>query len=251
MRKIVIIADSLCLPRPQDQGDIPFEATYPYQLDIKLRSEFGSASALVVEKGKRGRTVSEVVADWTEYVTLRKPDVVVMQVGIVDCAPRIFTPRQQIFVEGIRFQLLKNLVLAVVKKYRRQIIKSFPDRTYTNPDIFRQKLYEIVGLAERDNVKNLIIVNIITPPDDFEYRSPGAQANVSKYNQIIDKVSNDMKTKKMITVVNVDEEFHKGGRLNDYILSDGHHLSVQGNKVVARLLEDILLKSLPKEICGD
>src|SRR5918992_220711 len=100
--KIAILADSLALPREDVGGDEMLEVTYPYLLDQSLRRQFGANAPLVYERGMRRRTIEYVLDDWNEQVELKKPDVVIVHVGIVDCAPRVFLRREGAFVANIR-----------------------------------------------------------------------------------------------------------------------------------------------------
>ena len=55
--KVVILADSLALPREEVGGERCFEACYPYLLHESLRDEFGKEAPLIIERGMRLRTV--------------------------------------------------------------------------------------------------------------------------------------------------------------------------------------------------
>src|SRR6185503_6668370 len=96
--RIVILADSLVLPREEVGGEHCFEATYGFALYRALRDRFGGEAPLVIERGMRLRTIEAVLTDWHEQVTLRKADVVVVHVGVVDCAPRLFLRRERRFL---------------------------------------------------------------------------------------------------------------------------------------------------------
>jgi acyl-CoA thioesterase I len=236
MKKIVIIADSLSLPRPKDLGDIPYEETYPYLLDLALRAELGNQAPIVMEKGKRARTITEVINDWKEYVTWRRPEVVIVHTGIVDCAPRVFLPKQQAFVDSIRINWIKKLILSFVRKYRRNIIKLFPNKVYTPLETYKSAVVELTDLAKLDGVKALIFIKTVTPPDDLEYRSPGFHKNVNIYNKALDQV----RANPGVYLIELDNIFHESGNLEKYILNDGFHLSVEGNRVLAKQLVHLL-----------
>ena len=91
--KIVVMADSLAMAR-EGETNVAYETTYPYLLDQWLRQRFGSRAPLLIERGMRRRTIEYVLDEWYELVDLRKPEVVIVHVGIVDCAPRVFLRRE-------------------------------------------------------------------------------------------------------------------------------------------------------------
>lgn len=240
MKKIVIIADSLSLPRPESHGNIPYEETYPYLLDVSLRNQLGTNAPIIMEKGKRGRTITEVVDDWQEYVSWRKPDIVIVQAGIVDCAPRVFLPNQRDFVGRIRIRFIREILLKLVSKYRRMIIKTCPNKVYTPLPIYRDAATKLTELAKQDNVQALIFINIVFPPDFLESKSPGFQENVRLYNEALEQC----KAKPGVYVVDLNGLFREQGNAEGHLLYDGHHLSVEGNRCLAKHLEYIVTQLL-------
>ncbi len=236
LKKIVILADSLSLPRPEHLGDISYEETYPYLLDVSLRNLLGKNAPVVIEKGKRSRTITDVATEWQEYVSWRKSEIVIVQVGITDCAPRVFLPKQRAFVGRIRVRAIREMLLKFVHKYRRQIISASPNKVYTPLQQYRDTVAKLVELARQDGVKALIFVKIVFPPDFVESRSPGLQENVRLYNNVLDQI----KSRPGVHVVELNELIQNQEDSESHILDDGEHLSVQGNQLLAKHLEKLV-----------
>lgn len=230
--KIVILADSLALPRPESEGDIPYEATYPYLLDQSLRQQLGARAPSVIERGMRRRTIEYVLDDWLEMVEMRRPDMVVVHVGIVDCAPRVFLRREANMVARLRPARLRNLVFDFVHKNRRRIVE-FRKRVYVPPERFRNLVREVIERARTQNVKSLVFVNIITPPVELEQRSPGFRQNAEIYNRILEA---EAKEEPWIHLIDIDKIVRDEGGANT-LLVDGIHINEQGHKLLARELE--------------
>jgi len=232
--KISILADSLALPREDVGGERMLEVTYPYLMDQSLRRRYGSDAPLVMERGMRRRTIEYVLDEWNELVELRKPEVVVVHVGIVDCAPRVFLRREHAFVARIKFTPLRERILKFAHDHRRAIILRRP-RVYVPLPRFEKHVVEVVEKAERDQVRLLVFINIITPPDHVEARSPGFQRNVDMYNQVL----NAQARYSHVQLLDLNRLLQtEGGSAT--LTVDGIHLNERGHNIVARELESLV-----------
>lgn len=233
--KIVILADSLALAREEGGGNIPFEATYPYLLDRSLRQRLGQDSPLVIERGMRSRTIERVLDDWFEQVELKAADVVIVHIGIVDCAPRVFLRRERGFVENLRPECLRKLILNFVNKNRRQIVR-LRRLVYVPPARFKRLVEEMVQQARSCKVRSLLLINIISPPDPLERRSPGFQNNVKIYNQIL----SDQVDGRSIQLLDLNSLVQQRGG-PEQLTIDGIHINEEGHRILARQLEAHIL----------
>lgn len=238
--KIVVMADSLAMAR-EGETNVPFEATYPYLLDQSLRHHLHSDAPLVIERGMRRRTIEYVLDEWYELVDLRKPEVVVIHVGIVDCAPRIFLRRERQFVENLRPAFVRESILRKVHRHRPTIV-NFRKKVYVPPDRFNSLVEQLMARATESKLRSLVIVNIITPPPGMDERSPGFIRNVGIYNQIL-KTHAEAKGACLIDIDRLIKE--AGGA--EQLTVDGIHLNEAGHAILAKELErhilnDVLIK---------
>ncbi len=231
MLRVVILADSLCLPRDETQGDIPYEATYPALLDSQLRAALGRDAPAIIEKGERGQTIEGVCEDWNEHVTLKKPDMVVVHVGRVDCLPRVFLPRQRAVVKAIRPLWVRERILSFARRNRRRIILARPNRVYTPLERWRRGVRRIVELGRQANLRSLTFITIISPPDRIERGSPGFRRNVELYNRVLREAS----AAPGVHLVDVDAIIRQLGGSGELTV-DGTHLTRPGNRVLAHEL---------------
>lgn len=229
LNKVLILADSLALPR-EGPEDIPYEVTYPYLLEERLRHQSQMRLPIIMERAMRRRTIEYVLDEWFELVELRRPDVTVIHVGIVDCAPRIFLRRERQFVENLKWAWFRKRILSFVHQHRARIIRMRP-RVYVPIDRFERLLNEIIEKG-RQLQTALVFVNILEPPLETEKRSPGFQQNVRRYNQAIaSKV--DGQTVRMIDLNNLIAQ--RGGA--EKLTVDGIHLNREAHEMLARELE--------------
>lgn len=89
MKRIILFTDSLALPRMVPEVT-SYEDTYPYL----LRKEFE------VFQYSRGGTRIVDLSDQAPYYQQYKPDCVIIQSGIVDCAPRAFSWNEELFMQS-------------------------------------------------------------------------------------------------------------------------------------------------------
>lgn len=229
--KVVIMADSLALPRPESDGNIPYEATYPFLLDQSLRRRLGPGAPQIIERGMRSRTIERVVDDWLELVELRRPEVVVVHVGIVDCAPRVFLRRERSLVERLRPARVRVRLLNFVHRHRRRIISLRP-RVYVPPERFESLVAEVVRRAGECRVRSLVFVNIIMPSEQMEQRSPGFRQNAELYNRLLAEQSRPP----WVRLIDLNELVWQSGG-PDALTFDGIHINEAGHRVLAAELE--------------
>lgn len=232
--KIVIMADSLAMPRA-GETNIAFEATYPYLLEQSLRRRRETQSAIVIERGMRRRTIEYVLDEWQELVELKTPDVVVIHIGIVDCAPRVFLRRERQFVENLRPAWFRDAVLKFVHNRRSSIVK-FRKKVYVPPERFKPLLDQVFQKAQECKVRSLVFINIITPPVEMEQRSPGFIDNVQAYNEILRaKVQREG-----AHLIDLDKIVLDGGGAAKLTV-DGIHINEEAHARLAKEIEEYIL----------
>ena len=234
--KIALLADSLALPREDVGGDELLEVTYPFLLDQALRRRFGAAAPVIFERGMRRRTIEYVLDEWEELVVLRKPQLVIVHVGIVDCAPRVFLRREASFVANIRFAPLRDRIFKFTHDHRRKIVE-FRRKVYVPLPRFERLVEQVVEKARDLGVKSLVFINIIRPPDSVEARSPGFQSNVIAYNQVLQRQTNES----FVSLIDLNRiVLEQGGP--EAMMVDGIHLNERGHKLLAQELEEHVMR---------
>jgi acyl-CoA thioesterase-1 len=236
--KIAILADSLALPREDVGGEELLEVTYPFLLDQSFREQFGSAAPLIYERGTRRRTIEYVLDDWNEQVELKKPDVVIVHVGVVDCAPRVFLRREASLVANIRFPWARDRIFKFTHDHRRRIVQ-FRRKVYVPLPRFERLVQTVVEKARVSGVKSLAFINIIRPPDAVEERSPGFQNNVTAYNRVLEEQAKHH----FVTLIDLNRIVEEEGG-TEKLTIDGIHLNERGHVLLAKKLEHYLMPML-------
>ena len=216
MKKIVIIGDSLSLPRPDD--GINFECTYPYLLSKELDS------FIIINRSRRAndtkeQTVNQNIMDDIVYL---KPDILIIHLGIVDCAPRIFSRNETTLLKYLKF--VNKYIIKFASRHRYLITKIFK-KVYVKPNEFQQNL-EVLIKKVKEYTNKVYIVNIANTNEENINKSYGFIQHINTYNEILENIAKDENIK-LIDINSVT---------GNILLDDGIHLNENGNIKMSQIL---------------
>lgn len=107
------------------------------------------------------------------------PDVVIVQLGIVDCAPRLLNKFDRIILKLIPGSSIRKYI-SILKKIRKRNVNN----TLVPLDRFKNNWVNYLNRAKKTNTK-VIIISISLPDDSFLKKNPGININVKKYNDLL------------------------------------------------------------------
>ena len=208
MKKVLILSDSVALPRETPQT-VLFEQTWPHL----LRSFFN-----VHQVSVGGGTISDL-ARQTTYHKLFDPDIVIIQCGIVDCSPRFMTRFEIDLARRIPWLGKRIIALANNSKVRK-----FRGITYTPLNRFNQT---VLSIKRTFPLANTYAISIINAVSEYEIKLPGVSNNIVQYNEVLKSVFKE----KYISL----SDFPLHGLMSDY-----HHINNIGHEYIY----DKILKSI-------
>lgn len=230
--RVVAAADSLGLPR-RVPSPVGFEQVWPTLLE-RLLQDLG-VPARVFNHAQRSMTLPMLVHRFDDVVGLWGADVVVLQVGIVDCAPRLFGRRQHAVLSSRFFPTaIRRAVIGTASRFRRQIIRLRPWVRYTPLPDFERALGRLANRLRQETFRGVVLPIIGTTPD-HEHRSPGYNRSVELFNA----AWRQMCAAEGIRFLEYRDVF-LGTDVRDVVCSDGHHLSIQGHQLVAAALARVI-----------
>ncbi|WP_141213211.1 SGNH/GDSL hydrolase family protein [Janthinobacterium sp. PC23-8] len=211
--KILFITDSLAFPRAEPEF-VSYEETYI----AYLKHEFPDCD--FIHQGRGGATIVDLFTHTAYFHETLRADLVFIQSGIVDCAPRALTVMEQHVVS--RLPVLGRLLTSLVKKYSRWLRKN-RKITYTSVDRFSAYIKKFESLFP-----NVYWIGILPATGDYEAKIEGIQQNVEIYNNVL------RKTQMIETTMfkSID------------IMSDHHHLNAAGHRKMYASLAAIIRKEL-------
>lgn len=198
---------------------LPYEDTYPALLQKLLGSD-----SIVIPRNVRLNDTNVQCRMLVDDIGFFKPDVVVMQLGIVDCAPRVFGR----FENKIAMRINRFFpIVAITSKYRRTLTKLFP-KVYVSKSRFRENLKKIFSFIEKQNIK-VIVVGIADTSDVNKQKSYNYEQNIIDYNKILYEAAPDK---------NLFIDMYRHG--NGILIDDGIHLNEKGGKLLAEEIHEKL-----------
>lgn len=216
MNKVVILGDSLGMPREE----LLFEETYPYLLQHRFLKNYQ-----IISQHKRANDTKRQLVELYD-VELYKPNIVILHLGIVDCAPRLFYRKEKIL-----FSYINKIVpiIKIMSKHRFFLTKYLP-KVYVNEREYEKNILKIIYFLEEKNIK-IILVGIATTNLKHREKSFSYDENINNYNSILEKIVEDKKKIDFIDMYQYGE---------DILLEDGHHLNAKGSKILATKISQII-----------
>ncbi|MEM9074499.1 MAG: SGNH/GDSL hydrolase family protein [Myxococcota bacterium] len=229
LRRIVALTDSVGLPRIAEGDHTYWDDVWPQVLERVLREE--GVKTEVISCGMRSRTSRDINRlQFREHVIMKRPTALVLQIGVVDCAPRIFPLRvRKALGSSMVPPALRKRVIAVRSKQRAKITSRDPLRyVYVPPALFEREVTLFRDSIADAEAAPFPLVLPILAHDCMDEKSPGFLANVRRYNQILAEVWGD-------AFVPVSAIF-PDGIPRESMSFDGYHLAASGHAAVAKAL---------------
>lgn len=215
---VLLITDSVSLPRKYDGGEVLWDEIY----FSKLEKAFPQCKFVLMAIG--GATITQLQISLKYYMQV-KPDLVILQAGIVDCAPRALGQLEQEVIKKMHLFRLVKPMTKLLRKYRRI--------SYTKPKLFEQTLIKIKNIFAG---KPLIAIGILPGCDEYDKLVPGISKKIELYNGILAKHS--------IFIDN--KNFQRQG-----IIQDFHHINKLGHLEIFNKLQQEIKKLMnEKDIEG-
>ena len=214
-KRILIIADSTAMPRIE----VPYEDTWIFLLkkkypeyDIIDRSSRGATSRRLISEGNGGIDLLEIY----------KPDIVILQIGMVEAAPRLFRKKglEFFFMNKILSAKKRSLYIDYIKKRR---VRS-PLLTESTPETFKKNISSYFDRVKNNN-SEIIIIPILPATDLYIKKSPFIENNIKIYNNIF------VEAKNKYSCINIAEPFRKGIDINKLCV-DELHLNKEGSLIL-------------------
>ena len=211
--RVLCIGDSLALPR---EG-CKYECTWYYKLKKYYKdTEF-------VDYFKRGLRIIETRDLFSMYYSEYAPNIVIIQTGICDCAPRYINSYKLVW--KIAIKLASRIGF---ERFFWTIIKTLFKRTktcvYTKPTNFKCLYEELIKNFLKLGVLHIIIVKIGHASKDVVASNPFFNENVDFYNSILDEIANKHK--------DIVKTIHPLDIVDENMFVDGYHCNPNGMDIV-------------------
>lgn len=202
-KRLLILGDSLCLPRNQPEK-VSLYQTWPFLLNKNANFE-------IIQIALGGGTLKNIYEQSAYYIAC-EPDIVIIQSGIVDCAPRALG-----WIEKEIISAFRPLGFLFHHFFPINLMRKFRKITYTKKTDFRKLIKELIN---RFSNSQIIWIGIVPACNEYEKTVPGITQNIDIYNKIIASGIADQHG----VFLNVNSIPLEG------IMSDHHHLNSIAHK---------------------
>lgn len=217
-----LISDSIAMPRAAI--GVELADTYPWLAQAAI----GSAATLTVDS-RRQRTVREL----PDILRAAKPcRGFVLQVGIVDCAPRVFSETDVECVRRVHGDQAAKALIMIAQEWRAHLQGDRKTSVYVPLAAFRDALSESVDIASRKS-DFVVLMNIVTPSRNQKKMVGTALSNnIADYNKSISEIASD----KRVLLLDADEHIWSCSDAYLCFTMDNYHYNAIGHQRCAAAL---------------
>lgn len=224
--RALIVADSLALPR----GDVAYEHTWPAMLAERLHEVAWINRAQRLSTTERLNGEGNGGADCLEFYA---PTLVVLQLGICDCAPRVLHRR----TAAVAYRLPMGLgarLSAWLERWRGRK----PDNCFVPLPDYERNLRSYLARAAESGA-TVIAISVLPASRLLASKSPLVGAQIERYNATLDRLAAEFPGLRVLHPF-------EGLSSIDELFVDGYHLNEQGARRVAAGLEPLAREALSR-----
>jgi hypothetical protein len=220
---------------PRECDKIPFFKIYPELMRLELEQLEHKKRVFLYNRSRGG---ADVVSLWRDYRQDRgyfdpiRGDLLIIQCGIVDCAPR---PVPEWFRKTIA-RLPSRIQSSVVKflhDHRATLLRAGFSWQYTKPEVFSVTLQRWLSAASRD-FQYVYIINIAPTTTEMDAHSPGLNNSIEQYNALIAGSLQSVSANNLF-LLDINTAIKRSGIAN-LIKEDGHHITLEGHALYSQMI---------------
>ena len=219
--RILILTDSLGLPRASGACQTEFPDTWPAIIeDAYHETRFARVSC-------GGVTLPDLL-EQARFYHGWSPDVVVVQSGIVDCAPRVLRVFEQQVADALKGG--NYLLSKILSRGTKSFLRKVRGLAKTPPTRFRKSAQMLHDLFPESR---MIWFEIVwSASEDYEKLVPGIGRRVAEYNAILGEIPG-------IEFLPLQDSLLAGSG----ICSEDHrHLNSRGHEIASGALEQVIFR---------
>jgi lysophospholipase L1-like esterase len=231
--RILILGDSLSFPRPH-RGQ-PVATTWPTLLKAQL------PAADIWLRAQPRSCILDVLKELSFFTdSLPDFDVVIVQTGIVDCAPRPY-PR---WLYKLIETFLGMAKLRRIERFAHEHLLWMYNRPWVGTREFVRAVQEIAATVRQRNPRaRTVFIPIAAPSRTIVQSLPGIDHAAAAYNKILLREIAALGSAHSCQCV---DPFAQADPF-DVTIEDGHHLSVAGHRLIAEALARLLNPAIAPE----
>lgn len=217
--KCLCIGDSLALPR----DGVLFSETWLYKCQ-QILSDF-----IVFENRSQWAQTTNSLKS-TNYLEYYQPEIVVIHLGIVDCAPRKIFESYYIKANSLIIKFFLKYILWKIFNKRSKLFSIVKEKQYES------NIRNYLERCKNNNVKKVILISTCPPAIQFLQKNPSVMAVIEKYNSILYKLHNEYEFVEYVSPIPNDDK--------SFYLADGYHVNIIGHNNIFETIYPILKSTI-------
>lgn len=208
---------------------IPYEKTWIWH----FKTAFPDYD--IIDRPMRGATTNRLVLEGgggIDLLELYSPDIVIIQMGHAECAPRLF--RKSGFEHFFMHRILPRRYFRTYINYIKKRRVRMPDCTDIDHSVTVNNIRAYIERCSRQNVK-LVYFKIQRPNDYYITKSPYIGRNIERYNAALDTFASEYSC---VTLADPIKNYHDVNSL----CIDELHINPEGHLIYFREIEEIIKK---------
>ncbi len=229
--KIALYGDSLAMPR---KAIVKYHERYIYLVQEWIKKNKSPEYIELKDEAKGSVTILDMLEQYEHDSGYYEfpADVLILQSGVVDCAPRPVAQETREKISKLP-SFLKKMTIKYLHRNRSKILQKGNAHVRVEKEVFFNSVKQFLKRASND-YKRVYVINVCPTNKKTEEHSPGFTTNINDYNALIKKAISEIDANTIYLIdINkyINDRFEK---IDDYILKeDGHHLTPLGNKIIA------------------
>ena len=233
---ICVYGDSLSMPRALD-GIRHFE-TYPELLRDAIQSSHPGIRISIHNRSRGGVSISELHEQFIQdsaYYEKKERGILIIQCGIVDCAPRPVPPSVKTRIARLPPRL-RFPVTRLLHYGRPFLLRAGLKWRNTDIDRFESVLTQWIRMS-RTIYDRVYVINIAPTTPAIAAHSPGMQSSIDSYNGTIRRVV-DATDSPAVMLIDANKAIAETDRASPPCVNeaDGHHITHAGHRLYADLI---------------
>lgn len=221
MKIVLCNGDSLGMPRE----NVLFEDTWFFRLSNSLPKE----KFCFINNFRRANTTNALASK--DFLENYNPNIVIIQLGIVDCAPRIYN------TNSLLIKIINRLP-TYFKDFFWFISKKYKKRSQENAEVslhkFKENIENFVQRCKITGIDKCIFIKIQIPGQAMVKKNPEIINSITLYNEVFDQVA------VKYSFVKVLNPLFEGNQ--NWYVEDGYHVNKNGFQQVYNSLINEFLK---------
>lgn len=220
----LILADSLPLPRPE----VPYERTWPYLMQKKFPSidwiNRSMRTAMTDRLNTEGGGAGEDCLEWFA------PDTVILELGIVDCAPRAFSKG---LLSDYLLPKLPSDIRNAIYQWKIKLTGRSSKNAWVTKKQFESNIQKYLERCKKRKA-SVIALGILPAGAEMRNKNPRIQDSIDDYNHVLETAMKEYKLGHWVPPFEKDK--------SENMTTDGYHINQDGHEWVVSQLSPLVEK---------